>query len=80
MREHAEGSYYALIIRHRDDRVKMHFKMSKYVEVPLPENFLDTLRLFANQKMWDFMHLDDDREWISEEMRNDTLDVAHTGS
>jgi hypothetical protein len=54
--------------------------VSKHVEAPPPENFLDALRSFTNQKMWDFMHLDDDGEWISEAIRNGTLDVAHDGS
>ena len=30
--------------------------------------------------MWNFMHVDEDGEWIAEAILNDTLDVAHNGS
>ena len=53
---------------------------SKYGEGPLPESFMDTLKLFTNWNMWDFMYLDDDREWITETILNGTLDVVHDGS
>ena len=80
MGEPAEGSYYASAVTHGDDRVKLHSRASKYVEVPLPENFLDTFRLFTNPNMWHFVYLDNDREWILEAILNGTLDVAHDGS
>jgi hypothetical protein len=38
--EPAEGMHYATVTSHRDDRVKLHSRMAKYVEVPLPESFL----------------------------------------
>ena len=47
---------------------------------PLQESFLDTLRLFINQNMWDFMYLDNDGEWITVAILNGTIDVAHDGS
>jgi hypothetical protein len=75
-----EGSHYASVVTHGDERAKIHSRVSKHVEAPPPENFLDALRSFTNHKMWDFMHLDDDGEWISEAIRNSTLDVAHDGS
>ena len=78
--EPAEGSNYASGVSNGEHRVKLHSKVSKYVEAPLPETFLDTLRSFTKQSMWDFMHLNDDREWISEAILNGTLDVAHDGS
>ena len=38
------------------------------------------MRPFINQNMWDFIYLDDDGEWISEAIRNGTIDAAHDGS
>ena len=75
-----EGSHYTHVISNGDDRVKLHSRVSKYVESPLSEKFLDTLISFTNQNMLDFMPLDDDREWISKAIHNNTLDVAHDGS
>ena len=37
-------------------------KCAKYIEIPLLETFLDTLRSFTDHKMWDFMHLHNDEE------------------
>ena len=79
-REPLEGSHCAYVVSHGGDRVKLHSRVSKYIEALLPEKFLDTLRSFTNQKMWDFMHLDNDGKRISEVIRNGTLDVAHDGS
>ena len=62
MGEPAESPQYALVVTHGDTRVKLHSRVSKHVEVPLSEEFLDTLRLFTNENMWDLMHLEDDRE------------------
>ena len=49
--EPAEGMHYATVTYHEDDRGKLHSRMSKYVEVPLLDRILDTLRSFAYQKM-----------------------------
>ena len=54
--------------------------LSKYVEGPLLERFLDTLRFFPSHNMWDFMCLDNDEEWIKVAILNGTLDVAQDGS
>ena len=78
--EPVEGSHYASVISHGDGRVKLHYRVSKYVKEPLPDVFLDALRAFTNQNMWDIMYLDDDRECILEAILNGTLDVAHDGS
>ena len=77
MEEHAEGLHYALVISHGNDRVKLHSRVSKYVEESLSERFLDKLRMFTNQNMWDIMYLYNDGEWILEAIINGTLDVAH---
>ena len=77
--EPLEGSHYASVVYNGEHRVRLHSKVYKHVETPLPATFLATLRYFTNQKMWDFMHLDDDGEWISEAILNGTLDVAHAG-
>ena len=76
----AERTHYATVTSHGDDRVKLNSRVAKYVEGPLAHNFLDTLRLFTNQNMWDFMYLDDDGEWILEAILNSTLDHLHDGS
>ena len=55
-----EGSHYATVASHVDNRVKPHHRVSKYVVGSSPESFLDTLRLFTNQHMWDVMYLDDE--------------------
>ena len=57
--EPAEASHYASVVSNGEHRLKLHSKVSKHVETPLPEIFMDTLRYFTEQKMWDFMHLDD---------------------
>ena len=80
LEEPAEGTHYATVTSHGDDRVKLHSKVAKHVEVPLPESFPDTLRFYTNQNMWNFMNLDDQGEWITEAILNGTLDVAHDGS
>ena len=80
MGEPTEGSHYPYIVSYGDGRVKIHSRVSKYVEAPLSGNFLDTLRSFTNQTMRDFMHLDNDGEWISEATHNSTLDVERDGS
>ena len=77
--EPAEGSHHAYVVSNGEHRLKLHSKVSKHVETPLQETFLDTLRYFTKQKMWEFMYLDD-REWLSEAMLNGTLDVAHDDS
>ena len=69
-----------MVTSNRDNRVKLHSRVSKYVEKPLPESFLDTLKLFTNQTMWYFVYLDNDREWITEAILNGTLYVTHDGS
>ena len=76
----AEGTHYATVTSHSDDRVKLHSRVCKYVEATSPDNFLDTLKSFTNQIMWDFMHADGDGEWITEAILNVTLDIAHDGS
>ena len=76
----SDGTHYASVTSHEDNRIKLHARVSKYVEGPFPESFLDTLRLFTNQNMWDFMYLDDDGEWILEAILNSTLYVVHDGS
>ena len=62
----AEGLHYATVASYRDNRTKLHYRVSKYIEGPSPESFLDILRLFTNQHMWDFMYLGNDGEWITE--------------
>ena len=76
----AEGTWYTSVTPHGDNRVNLHYRVPKYVEGSFPENFLYTLRSFTNQNSWDFVYLDNDREWILEAICNDTLDVAHNGS
>ena len=80
MEDPAEGTHYALVISHGNNRVKLHYRVSSYVEGLLSESFLDTLRLFTNQNMRDFMYLDNNVEWIIEPILSGTLDVAHDGS
>ena len=78
--EPAEGSHYAYIVPNGESRVKLHFKVSKHVDTPLPETFLDTLRYFTNQTIWNVAHLDNNGECISEGILNCILDVAYDGS
>ena len=78
--EPGEGTHYATVTSHGDDRVKLHSKAFKYVRATSPDTFLDTLKLFTNQRMWNFMHVDEDGEWIAEAICNGTLDVAHDRS
>ena len=78
--EPAEGMHYASVISHGDKRVKLHSRLSKYVEAPFLERFLDTLRLPTNQNMWDVMYLDNNGEWILETTLNSTLDFVHNWS
>ena len=75
-----KGTVYATVSSHGDDRVKLHSRVCKYVEATSPDNFLDTLKSFTNQRIWDFMHVDGDGEWITEAILNGTLDIAHDGS
>ena len=44
----AEGTHYATVTSHGDDRVKLHSRVCKYVEATSPDNFLDTLKSFTN--------------------------------
>ena len=76
----AEGTHYASVIFHLDNSVKLHSRVSRYVEGPLSERCLDTLRLFTDQNMWDSMYLYDDGDWIIETILNGTLDFAQDGS
>ena len=69
----AEGTQYASVTSHGDNRVKWHSRIPKYVEGSLPESFLDTLRLFANQNRWDSTYMDNDEEVIMEAILNGTL-------
>ena len=78
--DHTEGTYCATVTSYGDNRIKLHIRLSKYVEVPLSDSFLDTLRSFTNQKMWDFMYPDGDGEWKTEQLLNGTLDIAHDSS
>ena len=75
--EPAEGTHYATVTSHGNDRVKLHSKVFRYVGATSPDTFLDTLNSFTNQRMWNFMHVDEDGEWIAEAILNGTLDVAH---
>ena len=56
----AEGTHYAAFTSNGDDMVKLHSRVFKYIEGPLPESFLDILRVFTNQNMCDFVYLDND--------------------
>ena len=76
----AEGLYYATVASHGDNRIKLHSRVSKYVEWSSRESFLDTLRLSTNQNMRDFVYLYSDGEWITEAILNNILDVLHDGS
>ena len=78
--EPAEGLYHAAGVSNGDHRVNVHSKVSKYAETPLPEIFLDTLRSFTNQNMWDLVYLDNNGEWMSEATLNGTLNVEHDAS
>ena len=49
--EPAEGSHVAAVVSNGEIRVKLHSKVSKYVETLLSETFLDTLRFLTNQNM-----------------------------
>ena len=73
--EPAEETHYASATSHGDARVKLHSRVYKYDEVPLPDSFLDTLRSSTNQKMWDFMYPEDDEEWTTEVLGNGNLDI-----
>ena len=46
-----EGTHYVSVTSHGYIRVKLHSRVSKYVEGLLPESFLGTLRSFTNQNM-----------------------------
>ena len=47
---------------------------------PAPHNsFLDALRLFPNQKMWDHVYFDEDKESILHALLTGTLGIPHDG-
>ena len=66
-----------MVTSNGDNRVKLHSRVSKYVEKTLPESFLDILRPFISKNIWACIYLDNDREWILETILSNTLDVAH---
>ena len=47
----AKGTHYASVTSHGVDRIKMHLRVSLYVEHAPLNSFLDTLRAFLKQKM-----------------------------
>ena len=40
----AEGTHYATVTSHSDDRVKLHSRVCKYAEATSPDNFFNTLK------------------------------------
>jgi hypothetical protein len=60
--EPGEGSQDASVFSNGEHSVKVHSTESRHVETLLLATFLEKLRYFTNQKMWDFMHLDDNGE------------------
>ena len=76
----AKGTHYASANSRGVDRIMMHLRVSVYVEPSPPNSFLDALRSFPNQKMWNHMYLDEDRDWIVHTLLNGTLNIAHNES
>ena len=56
------GSPYASVVSNGEHRIKLHSKVYKHVDEPPQVTFLNTLVYFTNQKMWGFVHLDNDGE------------------
>ena len=74
------GGHYASVISFGEGKCKRHSLTKIFTEPEQPNNFLDALRSFPNQKMWSNMQLDEDGKWILEALMEGTLDIAHDGS
>ena len=76
----APGYYHTSIVSFGEEKYKRHSKVKKFHEPDQPRSFLDTLRSFPNQGMWEGMSVDKDGEWILEALMEGTLEIAHDGS
>ena len=73
---HCSGQKYASVVHIDELTVSLHPTAFKYVPAATPQSFLETLRSFENQSLWDHLVLDGDGEWIREGLLTGSLCIV----